>query len=56
VHFRKLMLSEIKKKNAEAANKPASYRLRSGGAVLPSGLSFEEVMKKRFGSVSGKVT
>jgi len=60
VHFRKLMLSEIQslKKGREpaAAQRPASYRLRSGGAVLHSGLSFEEVMKKRFGSASGKVS
>jgi len=60
VHFRKLMLKEIEclKSGREpaAAKKAASYRLRSGGALLPSSLSFEEVMKKRFGSVSGKVT
>ncbi len=57
VHFRRLMLAEAKKKTPpEAAKRAASYRLRSGGAVLHSGLSFEEVMKKRFGSASGKVS
>jgi phenylpropionate dioxygenase-like ring-hydroxylating dioxygenase large terminal subunit len=57
VHFRRLMLAEARKKAPpEAARKAASYRLRSGGAVLPSGLSFEEVMKKRFGSASGRVS
>ena len=39
-----------------AAKLHESYRLRSGGAVLPGDLSFEEVMKKRFGSASGKVS
>ena len=56
VHFRKLMLKEIRSKGTpQAAQKPAAYRLRSGGAVLPSGLAFEDVMKKRFGSPSGRV-
>jgi len=59
VHFRRLMLKEAKAlrdgKEPAAARHPHSYRLRSGGAVLPSGLSFEEVMKKRFGSPTGKV-
>lgn len=59
VHFRRLMLKEAKAlgdgKEPAAARRPESYRLRSGGAVLSSELSFEEVMKKRFGSASGKV-
>ncbi len=59
VHFRHLMLSEIqslrKGKEPAAARRPTSYRLRSGGAVLPSGLSFEEVMTQRFGSRTGRV-
>ena len=60
VHFRRLMLKEAKAlKNGReptAAKHPESYRLRSGGAVLPGGLSFEEVMKERFGSSTGKVS
>ena len=60
VHFRRLMLKEAKALRGgiepAAAQKPASYRLRSGGAVLSSELSFEEVMKQRFGSPTGKVT
>ncbi|HLX82016.1 MAG TPA: Rieske 2Fe-2S domain-containing protein [Burkholderiales bacterium] len=60
VHFRRLMLKEAKAlregREPAAAQRHESYRLRSGGAVLSSELSFEEVMKRRFGSASGKVT
>ena len=60
VHFRRLMIREAKAlasgTEPAAARRGASYRLRSGGAVLPSALSFEEVMEKRFGSSSGKVS
>lgn len=60
VHFRRLMLNEAKALAAgtepAAARKHESYRLRSGGAVLNSGLSFEEVMKQRFGHATGKVS
>jgi hypothetical protein len=60
VHFRRLMLGEAKALRGgtepAAARRPASYRLRSGGAVLPGNLSFEEVMKQRFGSASGRVS
>jgi len=60
VHFRRLMLKEAKNlrngKGPPAAQHPWSYRLRSGGAVLPSGLSFAAVMEQRFGSPTGKVT
>src|SRR6185369_16963613 len=59
VHFRRLMLKEAKALRdglePAAAQKPQSYRMRSGGAVLSSELSFEEVMKTRFGSSTGKV-
>jgi phthalate 4,5-dioxygenase len=56
VHFRRLMLKEARSANPPAAaRRPEAYRLRSGGAVLPSALSFEEVMKKRFGTASGRV-
>ena len=60
VHFRRLMLREAKAlrdgKEPAAAGRHESYCLRSGGAVLSSGLSFEQVMMQRFGSVTGKVT
>lgn len=60
VHFRRLMLKEAKNllagKEPPAAQHPWSYRLRSGGAVLPAGLSFAAVMEQRFGSPTGKVT
>jgi hypothetical protein len=38
-----------------AARLAESYRLRSGGALAPARLSFEEVMRERFGSVTGRV-
>ena len=60
VHFRRLMLKEAKNlrdgKEPPAAQHPEGYRLRSGGAVLSGELSFEEVMKTRFGSSTGKVS
>jgi phenylpropionate dioxygenase-like ring-hydroxylating dioxygenase large terminal subunit len=60
VHFRRLMIKEAKAlrdgTEPKAVQRPESYRLRSGGAVLSGELSFEEVMKKRFGSASGKVS
>jgi len=31
------------------------YRVRGGGALTPARLSFEEVMRQRFGSATGKV-
>lgn len=60
VHFRRLMLKEAKGlrdgREPAAAQHPEAYRLRSGGAVLSADLSFENVMKERFGSATGKVT
>lgn len=60
VHFRRLMLKEARAlqngREPAAARHPEAYRLRSGGAVLPGGLTFEEVMKKRFGSSTGRVS
>ena len=60
VRFRRLMLGEARAlregREPAAAQRHECYRLRSGGAVLSSDLSFEEVMKERFGSVSGKVS
>jgi phthalate 4,5-dioxygenase oxygenase subunit len=59
VHFRRLMLKEAKAlqngREPAAAQHPEAYRLRAGGAVLSGKLSFEETMKQRFGSVTGKV-
>ncbi|MEK6243678.1 MAG: Rieske 2Fe-2S domain-containing protein [Pseudomonadota bacterium] len=60
VRFRRLMLAEAKAlregNEPAAARNHESYRLRSGGAVVSSELSFEEVMKNRFGSATGKVS
>ena len=59
VHFRRLMLREARALAAgtepAAAGKPEAYRLRSGGAVFPINLSFEQVMKERFGTITGRV-
>ena len=59
VHFRRLMLQEAKALAAgtepSAPRRHQSYRLRSGGALLDSGLSFDEVMRQRFGSATGAV-
>ena len=59
VHFRRLMLQEAKALAAgtepAAARRHGSYRLRSGGALLDSGLTFEEVMRRRFGTATGVV-
>jgi len=60
VRFRRLMLDEAKAlregREPAAAQRHESYRLRSGGAVLPSDLPFEQVMQQRFGSTTGKVS
>jgi phthalate 4,5-dioxygenase len=59
VRFRKLVLEEANALRAgrepEAARRPASYSLRSGGAIAPAILSLEEVMQERFGSPSGRI-
>jgi hypothetical protein len=59
VHFRRLMLKEARSlrdgREPAAARKHEAYRLRSGGAVLPGGLAFEDVMRQRFGTATGKV-
>jgi phenylpropionate dioxygenase-like ring-hydroxylating dioxygenase large terminal subunit len=59
VRFRRLMLDGAKALQAgrepAAALASAAYCLRSGGAVAPSTLAFEEVMKERFGSATGRV-
>ena len=58
VRFRRLMLNGAKAlregKEPEAAQRHKDYRLRSGGYVAPTGTPFEEVMRLRFGSASGR--
>jgi phthalate 4,5-dioxygenase len=59
VRFRRVMLDGAKAladgKEPAAAHRAADYRLRSGGAVAPANLSFEDVMEQRFGSATGRV-
>ena len=59
VRFRRTMLDGVRALQAgtppAAASNPQAYRLRSGGAVESTTLSFEAVMQKRFGSIDGKV-
>jgi hypothetical protein len=59
VRFRRAMLDGARAlregKEPAAARLADSYRLRSGGAVAPSTQSFEEVMRERFGSATGRV-
>jgi hypothetical protein len=59
VRFRRLMLGEAKAladgREPGAAQRAASYRLRAGGALASSKLSFEDVMRERFGSATGRV-
>ena len=59
VRFRQAMFDGVRALQAgtppAAAAQPEAYRLRSGGAVEPAQLSFEQVMLKRFGSESGRV-
>lgn len=59
VRFRRIMLEGARAlrdgKEPAAAQRHESYRLRCGGAVAPSSLSFEEVMQQRFGSATGRV-
>jgi hypothetical protein len=57
VRFRRALLDGARALVAgtrpQSVRNPAAYRLRAGGAVEPSRLSFEDVMRKRFGSASG---
>ena len=59
IRFRRLMLDEAKAlrngKEPEAAYRYKSYTLRSGGCVAAADTPFEEVMRQRFGTVSGRV-
>ena len=60
VRFRRAMLEGAKAlaggKEPTAAQRPESYRLRSGGAIAPSRLTLEDVMRERFGSATGRVS
>jgi phthalate 4,5-dioxygenase oxygenase subunit len=59
VHFRRLMLEHAKGvaagREPQAPRMPERYRLRAGGALTASRLSFEQVMQERFGSTTGVV-
>jgi phenylpropionate dioxygenase-like ring-hydroxylating dioxygenase large terminal subunit len=59
VRFRRLMLDGAKSlregREPEAPRRHESYRLRGGGCIAASRLSFEEVMRNRFGSATGRV-
>jgi len=59
VRFRRLMLEQAKAlsdgKEPAAAQLPAHYRLRGGGCITAASMSFEDVMRQRFGSTTGKV-
>ncbi|HET7669784.1 MAG TPA: ring-hydroxylating oxygenase subunit alpha, partial [Burkholderiales bacterium] len=59
VRFRKLMLEAAKAlrdgREPEAPRRAPSYRVRAGGALTSSKLSFEQVMRERFGSTTGRV-
>jgi phenylpropionate dioxygenase-like ring-hydroxylating dioxygenase large terminal subunit len=59
VRFRRLMLGEAKAladgREPGAPQRAESYRLRAGGALASSKLSFEDVMRERFGSATGRV-
>ena len=59
VRFRRLMLEAVKAlrdgREPEAPLRAQSYRVRAGGALTSSRLSFEQVMQERFGSSTGRV-
>ena len=59
VRFRRYMLDAVRAlregREPDAPRRPAAYRVRAGGAVAPSSLTFEQVMQQRFGSTTGRV-
>jgi phthalate 4,5-dioxygenase len=59
VRFRRIMLQAAKAlaegREPEAPWKHRSYRMRSGSWVAPSSVSFEQVMRQRFGDPIGRV-
>jgi hypothetical protein len=60
VRFRRLMLDGAKAlaagREPAAASAPSAYTLRSGGAIAPSKMPFDDVMRERFGSATGRVS
>jgi hypothetical protein len=60
VRFRRMMLGGATAlrdgKEPAAAQRHEHYALRGGGCVAPARLSFEEVMRQRFGSANGMVS
>ena len=59
VRFRRLLLEQAQSlsdgKEPAAAQRPAHYQLRGGGCITAASMSFEEVMRQRFGSTNGEV-
>ncbi|MEI6302515.1 MAG: Rieske 2Fe-2S domain-containing protein [Betaproteobacteria bacterium] len=59
VRFRRIMLDGAKAlaggSGPAAASNHQSFCVRAGGAIASSDLKFEEVMRQRFGSISGRV-
>ena len=58
VHFRRMMLNELKalgegRAPAAAAN-AAAYQVRAGGAMAAADCPFDDVMRQRFGTTTGK--
>jgi hypothetical protein len=57
--FRRVMLEQVKSlgegREPEAPRRHEGYRVRGGGCIAPSRLSFEDVMRHRFGSHSGVI-
>ncbi|MBL8376884.1 MAG: Rieske 2Fe-2S domain-containing protein [Burkholderiales bacterium] len=59
VRFRRMLLGGARELAAgtppAAARASGAYRVRGGGALAPSDMSFEAVMVERFGSVTGRI-
>ncbi len=59
VRFRRVMLDGVKAlaggTEPAAAGRHQSFCVRAGGAIASSDLKFEEVMRQRFGTISGRV-
>lgn len=60
VRFRRVMLESAKAlrdgREPAAAQRHDQYNVRAGGAMANSGVPFEDVMRNRFGSISGRAT
>ncbi len=59
VRFRRVMLEAAKGlangQEPAACSLPHGYRMRAGGALASTALSFGQVMQQRFGNITGKV-